>query len=484
MISTESCNAILNIVDRATKTNTVIGASDQSVLGACVVASNTYTVDNFQSETGFIENWQESLTESPVFGAKSPITVKDDNGESTIIIPTSIHAKTMDEASSIIAQAAKNAMQHAQNVATPVIGDFIEAVNDAMSADEEFVERYEIVDITPDEAWGQPVILAALDNYKAFASPKTLKRADIPRINIPADYNPQILTGSKAIDECVARLLSNHGLSAAGAIGLIFNGQDDAGVYPAQYWRDQDTELLKFLISQWLIDNPIPNCGMGGMQWSTITNQLSTAYGSICRIMLGMMERDIKSKKLFYLHDVVSDRIYVNGVVYDQWLSSGGSPELIFGCVMQGDYSAINCQNMIDNSAKILAAWSSAHTAIRNARRSKRESVLREAAFTAALGQIDALAIEYYAPGANKQSMVANARKVIERLSNYELDNLETCAIDIVCDVMFPHTPSKSILRDVNAQLESEVELQDALMCAASNYITDWVVGSLIIGKA
>lgn len=484
MISTESCNAIFSIIDRADKANVGFGALDQSVLGACTIASTNFTVDNYVNETGFTEAWQDSLLASPVLGLKGPVTIKTDSGEDTVIIPTSVHSKTMDDATDIIAQAATTALNHAQNVATPIISDFLDSVNDSVSGLEEFAEQYEVIDITPDEAWSSPVVLKALSNYDNFATPKVLKRADIPRVILSADYSPEIRTGSSGIDSLINTLLNRVSLTPSGVIDLIFNGNDDAGQYPAEYWRDQDIELLKFLTCQWLIDNPIPQSGMSGMAWSTITNQLSLAYGSLCRVILVMMERDVENDKLFYKHDMLSEKVYVNGLVYDRWLNAGGSPELIFGCLMQGDYAAITCKNMIDNSAKILGAWNAAHAALRNASRSKREANLREATFNAILSQIDSLAPENYAPGATKATMVALAKQVITNLSNFELNKLETCSIDIVCSVLFPHTPSALLLKDLNSQLEQEVPLQDALMCVAANYITDWVISSIVIYKA
>lgn len=484
MITNESINSVLVVADRTAKAGMTLGALDNSVLGACVIASSTYAVDNFNGETGFVEAWQESLEESPVFGVRGPVTIKDDNNESTVIIPTTVHAKTMEEASDIIAAAASNALSHAQNVATPVIGNFVDGINDALSLEDAFIERYEVIDVNPNDAWESPIVLSALDNYRSFNTPKIVKRSDIPNIIIPADYVPEVHTGSATIDALLQKLLDDCDLTAVQVIGKIFNGNEDAGAYPASYWKENNLILVNFLITQWLINNPLPSSGMNSMQWSTLTNQLSTAYGSLANIVRQLLVSDVEQNKLFYYHDLATDQVYVNGVVYDKWLSAGGSPELIFGCLMEGNYSALTYQGMIDDSSRLLSIWTNTHNALRNANRSKREANLREAAFNTLLSEIESLEVDNYAPGASKVSMVNLAREQVRKLSLVELNNLEQVSIDLCCDVLFPHTPSKLILKDVNQQLSAEIPLKDALMGAAAHYITDWILSSIVIDKA
>lgn len=484
MISNESLNAVIAIADRANKTNVALKPLEHSVLAACVTASTNHVVDNFVGDVGFSNAWQDSLQASPVFGLKNAVTVRNDDGENTIIIPTTVFAKTLDDASDIIADAARNAMNIAQNVATPLIGQLIDDVNAAMEGFEGFAEKYEIVDITPSEAWNNPIVVSALGNFSNFATPKVKRRSDIPRLTIPSDYAPELRTGSASVDTLVNSLLESGETTLLDVVGDIFNGNADAGVYPAYYWESCNGELLKFLVCQWLIDNPIPGSGMSGVQWSTITHELSNAYGSVCYAIGELMKADVANKKLFYKHDTITDQVFLNGTVYDQWLNAGGSPELVFGALMNGDYNAITYDSLIENANALMHVWTSTHTALSNSNREKRTANLREATFSALLQAIDNCDANYTAPGVSKADMVKCARVLVHGLSNAQLDQLETTAIDVICDVLLPHTPSKFILREVNNQLSHGVSAETAILEAVTTYISTWVSESILICKA
>lgn len=483
MITTQSLNAALPIADRTVQAKVALGCLESSVLAACVTASANHVVDNYNGDTGFCEAWQESLHASPVFGVKSGITIKQDNGESTIIIPTTIHAQTMDEASTIIADAAKTAMDIALNQAIPAIGTFIDNVNSSLEIDAAFVEPYELIDVGFDKVWDDVTVRGVLDNFSSFTSPKMMMRANIPHVQLPTDYEPEFRTASARVDQMFNELLEEAGLTFIGVIGDLFNGVGDAGAYPAQYWMNPNETLIKFLTAQWLVNNPIPGCGLSSDQWSAVTHGLSNAYGSLAYILRSMFERDIAAKKLYYYYDTVNGKVYLNNVVYDQWLDNGGSPEIIIGAVMSSDFAGLTYDNLLANSAKYMAAWTAHHTALKNASDAKLDAARRDAVFDALLRLVDGLGTDQLPPNANKADLVKRVKSLCAALTRYDLNNLSTTAILLVCNTAFYHTPARDILLNYNSILANGVEEQQAILDAVSDYITDWVTSSVIIAN-
>lgn len=482
MITKSTINAVSGMVEQANALNLQLGATDTSLLGALVQAAETPVLDSTTVDVGWTDAWLDSLNGDLVFGSTAPVVVQTDSGE-VLTVPVNMHSETLDRAASIIAGSVNGALNRARNVVKPLITDLIAKVEAGVAAEEVQSEPYEIVDVGVHDAWSNNIILGSLLRFENYRRPEKVARADIPRIPMPADIASWMITGNGNVDVDIQGLLKSSGLTAENVFNSLFLSNDDIGGYLSQGFENRNLVLLQYLLCNALMIKPVPGSGLNSVAWETLTTKLALATGSACFFELKAMEEDRTSNRLLYKYDTKNGRVVLNSAVYDSFLEQGGTPELVYGAILNGEQGKINSVSLLAEADKFRAAWSRYHTALRVRKSSAYFSNLKSAAYKAFCELVEGIDLTLLMPGANKPAILDQAKRYCDGIKPYQSSNIAHICLDLVCDMLFYHTPSKYLLIRINELCESGLSGEEAAAEVVIEYVADWMATAVCFRK-
>lgn len=483
MINKSTLSAVASIVDQVNAANVNLGATNESILAALAIASETPLVDHWDEPSGWEAAWCESLCRDQAFGVGGPVMIQSGD-EQVLTIPVSLHTSTMDKAISIVAESVKGALSRARNVVKPIVNSVIEDIDQRMTVAQTTVEPYEIVDVHEHDVWKSAIVLGALSKFDSYSKPQPTPRSAIPRLMVPENVASLLQTGSGELDKYVSELLAVCKTSAAEVFSSLFNSTDDLGTIPANYYTARNFTLLQFLMANVLIENPVPGVTMSNMDWTTLTTRMAISLGVACKFMQGMKSTDDKSQRMLYGFDQKSGQFHVNGEVYNKFLTNGGSPELVYGAYMANNsVGDIQYDKMLANAVGYQAAWTRYHTAKKYADDVKYMAMARESVYGALCKAIDTVPCDVLSRGADKSAMMSAAKAAVSKLTHFDIKDLGGVAMCLVCDIMFAHTPSKYLLCRISELCSENVSGEEAATMASIEYVTDWVAATVVLRK-
>lgn len=479
MIHDESLNAAVALVDRCRTSKLSLGALSESILGVCVQASLNNTTSNYDKLDGFDKKWQESLTADPIFGTKGGVVLTEADGEEHLYIPTCEHDATIDRAADTLSATVVNLTNFTRNTVSPTIEEVISAIENETNNIEGYSEDIEIVDVKLSEAWESNTVKALLNRFNGGV--KQYGRDRIPAITLPNDYNPEFRTGSNSIDGIIGSILDEFDMTLVDVIGQIFNGNANAGIYDGNDYITANLNLLRAIVCQWLLDNPVEGSGIDGGTWGVLLNDLSMSYGSTAYAAYSDIMYGIEHDELFIEYDAYKRCVTLNGAVYDKWLDQGGTPEIILGAVYNNELDKIRFDYLLENGAKYTGIWGE-HHALENASTvAKRNETIRTALFNALLVQIEKS--ESLPKNIPVFKLIEAAKKLVSSLHDYQLNDIAATVTDVVCDILYPHTHAKFFVNTINSIYTEGMTTDEVIMHARIEYLTAYVTGSITYKK-
>jgi len=483
MISNETLTAISPIVTQLNNSGLRIHPHVASPVAALDNAAYTPLIDNWNEMSGFEEAWLKSLARMPVMGTSDPIESESD-GDTIVTVNASLHTYSMAEAVDLVATSSRNALKHARTVAKPLIASVIENMNDFMEVASADTEPYEIIDIPVHSAWKNQTILGVLSKHKAANT--RVPRSEIPGLPTPDSevLHKLLTTGLASFDTLIHGLLDDCGMTITDVFNDIFHSRIDLGVIEAPYYLNRNKMLLRYLVASMLIDNPVDNSQMTGMQWDTLLKRITNALGSACSMLQRIESEDVAAKVLSYGISDDHTKVYLNSVVYDKWLNAGGTPEIIYGAVLRADGNVVlGFDDTIENAKTYTHEWSTYHSSKRILQDNERLGKLKDALYSCVLKELDDFDASFYPKLATKAALITLAKERIAKVSNGQLKDTGKVCMDVVCDIFFYHTPAKYLLVRINDRCEEGMAPDEAATAVIAEYITDWVASGLIINE-
>lgn len=483
MIETTSLNAAHTLSEKLAAANRGLIAVPRSVLAACIEASKTpmaydHTNDDWQTA------WVGSLGAAPIWGTRDNVTLDDEDGGQTVILPTAVHECTMNEATGVASCSVVTALAAARNIHKPIIADFIERVSKQIEITNQIIEPVELIDIHLNPAWEEPAIRALINRYGKDQRSSIVNRSEIPAIPCPADLDDLVRTGSAQVDKAFAELLREAGLTVSEVFDSIFNSSGNIGGGVAKIWLTRNKLLAQFVLVSILADTPPEGTGMSKNKWETLCSRLMMAMGYICWVHAKEEESVRESKRLVADVDVAAGKIYLHGAVYDKWLDEGGVPELIYGAYLDtNSIKDVKYDLLLENKEQHLGSWRRYHSV--KAARDEQDLVARiKNALLLVIGDmaktIDPTAL---APNMTPLALVNWGNDVVRALAGAEWTrDLGLTCLKVACDVFFSHTPSKRLLLRINDLVNNrQMEAEEAASVAAIEYMNDWLAGQVQI---
>lgn len=484
MINESTLAAIDPLLTKLNAANVSLVAAPNTLLGALVAASNSPIVCGYQGESGFTEAWLKSLEVDMVFGVAGRQVIPDENGNMQTLFGSSLHGESMHEAAEIVGNAVTTAMAFTRNVVKPICNQVIDDVALAMNEANAVAEAYEIVDVSPMDVWDNPVVVGALAKYEVFKMVKPVKAADIPVLVAPANLDELLQSGNNSLDNAIASILKDTGLTSVQLFNTVFGGTADIGVLPRHYWLERNLMLAQFIMVSLLSDNPWSGIGLSGPRWSALASNLENSLGIACNLMRKMHQEDTANGTIVLGGDEKAQRIYVNAENYATWLEGTGTPEIIIGGWLstKSPY-AMTPAKLESDREKFLNAWTSYHNTKQYANNTMRISKLRTAISSNMMAVIESIDPKTLKPGDTKVILVERIKERVNALKPYQMDDVGMTILHLVCDCFFPHTPSKGLLLRINSLCKEGAEGEEAASQAAIEYIVDWLAAMVVYSK-
>ena len=481
MIDSTSFNSAHALSEKLAAAKTGLVVIPNSVLAACIEASKTpmafdYGNDNWEKA------WNESLAAMPIWGTRDNITLAEEDGSSTVVIPTALHESTMYEAAGIASTATVTALAAARNLHKPVISDFIERVTRQIEVSNQIVEPVEIIDVHLNPAWDEPAVQALLRKYGKGQRRYIVQRDDVPRMTAPDDIDELMRTGSTQLDKSYDELLRESGLTNKKVFDSVFNGDGNFGGHIRNMWMKRNKILAQVIMISILADNPPAGTGISKSKWESVCRELLLALGYECYVHLVEEEKIRETKRLVADADAVSGKIYLHGAVYDQWLDEGGVPELIYGAFLgTGSIANIKYDKLLAERDVFLANWRRFHAS--KAARDEQALVSKvKTAMMIAIGDMaKTISPDMLPHGQTAAGTVELGEKVVRALEGswWTRDTGLSC-LTVACDVFFHHTPTKRLLVRINDLISNQsMDAEEAAAVAAIEYMNDWLSGQV-----
>ena len=190
-----------------------------------------------------------------------------------------------------------------------------------------------------------------------------------------------------------------------------------------------------------------------------------------------------------YRRDGDDHLVYVNAVVYADWLQNGGRPEIVLSASLGGMSSGTTIE-INNRSAKLLETWNS-YCAVHASRAASRRAVFLRAVYTncfvESLSQIADFEKSYREQNLQHAEQAASAaQKWLEEQSVDRLDNFDQVALELVAKIRFPYLPAYEILRDIDTirRENSEVPVREAALVAATRYIARFLYTQMTVFRS
>jgi len=483
MINKETLSSVQPIITQLTAANRLLIPNEASPIYALNDAAYTPLLDTYTDETGFEDAWLKSLSRSPVMGAVGiNETTTDSNDQVTINV--SLHSRSMEEAATLVSSSVRTAMKHARNVAGPTVSNVIEMMQEYTVNATVDKEPYEIVDVSLSTIWESPVVLVALDKHVSRI--KSIERSEIPPVPLPTDLSGHVVTGSPRFDKAFNDALRDAGMTVDAVFNDIFHSPRKASGVDFPMYRTRTKTLISYLLVSILADKPVPNSGMNGTAWDTLMHKLLNVYGDGCKFILETYESDVASNVLHYDTDLATDRIYLNGPVYDKWLNEGGTPEVILGALLNSldnPNEAISYSATLENASTLMRVWEGYHVNIRLLNETKHLDMVKNGLFRCLVKSIEDIELMYLPETASRNALISRAKEYVSKVNSHTVNDIGKLCMSITCDVMFYHTPAKYLLCRIEDRCAEGMIVSEAATAVMIEYITDWIASGIGISK-
>lgn len=483
MISREVLNSVYPIVEKLDGASHLLIPSEASPVYALNEVATTPIVDIHEGEEGFEEAWLKSLSRSPVLGAVGINETETDAG-TQVTINLSMYSRTLDEGAELLAMSVRNAMKHARSVASPTVTDIIDMMNEYMEDVTVIPEPYEIVDVGLAPVWENPVVQNALTNH--VSKVRSVERSKIKRLAAPDNLDEHLVTGAVGFDMAFKQSLRESGLTTVEVFDYLFNDSSALQGVSYPFYKTRNRTIIAYLMASILLDKPIPDSGMDGMEWETTLHTMVNVLGEGCNFIYQSVQSDTDANILHYDTDTVTGKIYINSSVYDKWLNEGGTPEVIFGAVMNQQNNPselLSYTAMLERKDVLINVWNNYHASVRILEDNKRLDKIKNGLYACLIKTIDEMQSVDLPDLAVKENLCTRAKEHVALINNHHINDMGKLCMDITCDVLFYHTPAKYLLNRISDRCDEGMAPDEAATAIMMEYVTDWIASGLGVVK-
>jgi hypothetical protein len=397
------------------------------------------------------------------------------------------HDVVMEQVVEVVAKNVQNNLQIARNVVNPIIKQTIELVEKEIhDAD---IKAVNLLNVIADEfrsLWNNNAVEGMVDRYSQTAMEDLSVEHVFPAME-GASLLELLSTGASRLDDEIKQWAASF---PEGYLVDIYNsffvasksGQPEKFSQYFSQNNDRDSILAIHLIARRLEKNIPEGVNMDITAFrGYIVNVQAQSGRALCRIYEKRV-KDSKSKQLIKAWPAISadqlggvdSVILVNADIYNDWLSAGGCPEILFGAFLldrNGDFNSL-----IEKKDEYLAAWKRQAVLLGSRAQVQRFNVTVNAIRRVVTRLINDTTIEQL-PIASRGSLHERLAHEISEITAKDLEDLPGTLREIICETMYPHTDAEDILESIDeiASQNPGMDIREVALLATIDHVVDWV---------
>ena len=194
-------------------------------------------------------------------------------------------------------------------------------------------------------------------------------------------------------------------------------------------------------------------------------------------------------KNVVCSYDYENRRIVVNGTAYRVWLESGGTPEVLLGCLIGGKsaYTAESLNVVTPDALRLWNTYNATHSQEYDVRCASLLRSLYTALFIEGMAQVQTFE-EGYRKDHPQHAELASEQvaQIVKSKGIRELSNIDEMALQLIAGVRFCYTPALMILTEINRikTAHPDTDPREAALVAACDYVAEYLVGQMLVNKA
>jgi len=417
-------------------------------------------------------------------------------GEDSSVV-TDIHTTGMDGAIAATVEHVRRHIQTARLVVVPIVTDFQDRVNNALK------------NLAPDQVLNMevrphrlPVFLVANSLTNRLATYRNLPKTNmIAGMGLPLiEDNDQLVemmkTGIATLDLDLQNWIRSYGPSKAVRIwNDVFanralvdtKGQDASEIIEKLMQDPNEAEvncLIMYLLAAALYNNPPEGTALGLDTFNDRIGLLRDQAAGMLYKKIAARQNAIESGMLVMRFE--GNVCYVYGELYDEFLNSGGSNDVLLGNMLVADRQ-YRAEAILTRAVEFRQEWQRKSAAIKTTQANRRTALTRQLLVEAFNAQLVASRESNEVDQATFNAIAERFNKILRfETSDAEFNDLNALSLKLICRSRFPNTHAEKILTTMEriSKVNPELDVRDAGTYAVIEYVTDWICEQMLVKRA
>lgn len=482
MINKYTLNAISNAMRVVKLHNVTLNVEDTSPVGLLNLAVDPQGIYN------------HSITDEEFYGRLEAITAakqpEKGTGEQTVFVDSELspvalsiddHEVTLHDLKQMAINRCWGMLDFSRNVMQPFVQDVMK--NMVISDHHGVVEDWTIVPVPLDSCLKEPIVDAIINAVKnptgngfthetfAVSVPDTLAMPE---------------TGSRNYDTLLRKLVEESGLSFVGVVKDML-GESIISPAAGDAYKEVKRKVLHLLLAAHYIENPWQDSGLSSFSWESTFNKLFYTLVGWVYSYISEYAVNVEVGRIVIASSAMDKTVTVCQEAFDNFISSGGCPECLFGAIYEseeGATSSLLASGLLKDQVRYVEAWKrrSEITAISETTNwlVKNRDAMKKAVCVA----IDNLEPGYY------KNVHASADKAKEQCCNHinvalNSDTDDLTRVAIACaGVLFKEYQCEMLTRSVHAAMLENRDPGEAAREWIIEYVLDWILGGFYVDNS
>jgi len=419
--------------------------------------------------------------------------------EGSLSDPT-IHSRCMDAYIHDIAKAVTAHVAFAKNTVRPLVTEFAEAYQAYRAA----FKPKEAADSANIRVLRLPSVLtddSFLDTLTAYKGKPILKPETGFCLGAKSaeELQQMILIGHQRTDKMISEWVSHlpesflfnvwtsffcaTGTAAStGEVPVAVNYEE---ISRLNAFDKADIALAITLISRKLEDN-VESTDMSLERYRTIASQYVEYGRTLLLSALESVSLMLRVGTLIVDKNIKTMTVSVNAEVYKPWLESGGTPEVLFG-ILVDDAGALSVTLINDNKDKYAKRWDQYSSFYRNRELGNSFNYAKNFLEQQFIGSMQTLTESEQEIAAKQPNLieanVVKMRQYLESVRPQDIEDSYDVALQLVAKIRFGYTSSYQILSDIveAGKQNPNVDVREAALLAVINYVSDFMADQIAL---
>lgn len=507
MLRSNSVSAIITMAEKLIQTNVVLSPKPQTPLSEIVLKCYSPSLNaRVMDSDGADKKPDQALAtlQDLVWMLRNPPA-------NAAPVEAPCHGDFSSEFVKTLAQSVRGNITVARNVATPLINQVVDIVETRRKNNQTTIaSTLAVVQDNFEDIWSSPALDSLVERFKDAPAHGDVELFDVHPILTEEQVIELMHTGVSRFDKELDEWIEQTGRTRFLEVYTRYfvpgtDHETGKRLDPSDYgynihWLSEDgyaarnDYLAVHLIARSLLENAPEGIDMSADEYRLMMAGVLEQTGrTICRLF-EEREQDREARRLviqwpmanaeFQADAPTRGHLVVNGDVYTQWLSEGGTPETLLGSSVTD--REMGYGTLIEKREEYENAWKYRVTVVRSAQNSKEFSVVLSALRDALTGCINDMPDDQITSGTRGDLHV----KLSAMLENVYINDVAGDSIyrtvrKLVCAILFSNRDVRTILDNMEgvSKIHADLDVREVALLATIELLTRWFAGLVDIKR-